>query len=275
MERLTSGFVNCAKLQQHMRFLLDKGGLYRVYNGNLLFHGSIPLNEDGSFKEVQIYGNIYKGKALYDTLESYARRAFYELDDKELEKSRDILWYIWAAPNSPLFGKDKMTTFERYYIEDPGTHQENKNAYYRLLENEKVVDHILEEFGLDGAEGRIINGHVPVHQLEGENPVKCGGKVIVIDGGFSKAYRKVTGIAGYTLIYNSYGLALTAHEPFTSAEDAVIREQDIVSNRVAVHYTSRRRLVGDTDNGKALKERISELKWLLEAYRRGIIKEKK
>lgn len=197
------------------------------------------------------------------------------MDDKELEKSRDILWYIWAAPNSPLFGKDKMTTFERYYIEDPGTHQENKNAYYRLLENEKVVDHILEEFGLDGAEGRIINGHVPVHQLEGENPVKCGGKVIVIDGGFSKAYRKVTGIAGYTLIYNSYGLALTAHEPFTSAEDAVIREQDIVSNRVAVHYTSRRRLVGDTDNGKALKERISELKWLLEAYRRGIIKEKK
>ena len=275
MERLTSGFVNCAKLQQHMRFLLDKGGLYRVYNGNLLFHGSIPLNEDGSFKKVQIYGNIYKGKALYDTLESYARRAFYELDDKELEKSRDILWYIWAAPNSPLFGKDKMTTFERYYIEDPGTHQENKNAYYRLLENEKVVDHILEEFGLDGAEGRIIHGHVPVHQLEGENPVKCGGKVIVIDGGFSKAYRKITGIAGYTLIYNSYGLALTAHEPFTSAEDAVIREQDIVSNRVAVHYTSRRRLVGDTDNGKALKERISELKWLLEAYRRGIIKEKK
>ena len=144
-----------------------------------------------------------------------------------------------------------------------------------LAENEKVVDHILEEFGLDGAEGRIINGHVPVHQLEGENPVKCGGKVIVIDGGFSKAYRKITGIAGYTLIYNSYGLALTAHEPFTSAEDAVIREQDIVSNRVAVHYTSRRRLVGDTDNGKALKERISELKWLLEAYRRGIIKEKK
>lgn len=275
MERLNSAFRNCEKLQNHMRLLLDKGGLYKVYNGNLLFHGSIPLNEDGSFKEVQIYGKTYKGKELYDILESYVRRAFYSVDKDELKKSRDILWYIWAAPNSPLFGKDKMATFERYLIADPETHKEKKNAYYSFLENEEVVNSILEEFGLDTQEGHIINGHVPVHQSDGESPVKCNGKVIVIDGGFSKAYRKVTGIAGYTLIYNSYGLILSAHEPFASKEEAVSKETDIVSNQVSVRYTSARRLVGDTDTGKALRERIGELTQLLDAYRKGMIKEKK
>lgn len=275
MDRLDSAFRNCEKLQNHIRLLLDKGGLYKVYNGNLLFHGSIPLNEDGSFKEVQIYGNTYKGKELYDVLEAYVRRAFYSVDKKERERGKDILWYIWAAPNSPLFGKDKMSTFERYFIADSAAHKEKKNAYYRLLENEEVVNSMLEEFGLDPEEGHIINGHVPVHQSEGESPVKCNGKVIVIDGGFSKAYRKVTGIAGYTLIYNSYGLILSAHQPFTSTEAAVLQESDIVSKQVAVRYTARRRLVGDTDTGTALKERIGELIQLLEAYRRGIIKEKK
>lgn len=275
MERLDSAFRNCEKLQKHVRFLLDKGGLYKVYNGNLLFHGSIPLNEDGSLKEVNIYGEVYKGKKLYDVLEAYVRRAFYSVDQTEQEKARDILWYIWAGPNSPLFGKDKMSTFERYLIADEETHKEKKNAYYRLLEREDVVIAMLEEFGLDPREGHIINGHVPVHQSDGESPVKCNGKVIVIDGGFSKAYRKVTGIAGYTLIYNSYGLSLSAHEPFTSAEAAVLQENDIVSNKVAVSSTSRRRLVGDTDTGAALKERIAELRRLLEAYRQGMIKEKK
>lgn len=275
MERLSSAFRNCEKLQNHIRFLLDKGGLYKTYNGNLLFHGSIPLNEDGTFREVQIYGKSYKGKALYDALEAYVRRAFYSVDKEEQKKCRDIMWYIWAGPNSPLFGKDKMSTFERYFIQDPATHVEKKNSYYHLLENEEVINSMLEEFGLDAKEGHIINGHVPVHQSEGESPVKCGGKVIVIDGGFSKAYRKVTGIAGYTLIYSSYGLILSAHEPFTTAEEAVSKESDIVSNRVAVHYTSRRKLVGDTDNGHALKERIQELTQLLDAYRKGIIKEKK
>ena len=168
-----------------------------------------------------------------------------------------------------------MTTFERYFIEDKETHAEKKRAYYQLLEKEEVVDAMLLEFGLNPEKGHIINGHVPVHQSEGENPVKCNGKIIVIDGGFSKAYRKVTGIAGYTLVYSSYGLFLSAHEPFTSAEDAVLRETDIVSNQVAVHYTHRRRLVGDTDNGMALKERITELTQLLDAYRKGVIKEKK
>lgn len=275
MERLESAFRNCEKLQKHMSLLLDKGGLYKTFNGNLLFHGCIPLNEDGSLKEVQIYGKTYKGKELYDVLEAYVRRAFFAVDNEEQRKGRDILWFIWASPNSPLFGKDKMTTFERYFIADKTTHKEVKGAYYRLLENEEVIDSLLREFGLDPAKGHIINGHVPVHQGEGESPVKCGGKVIVIDGGFCKAYHKVTGIAGYTLVYNSYGLILCAHESFTSAEDAVSKESDIVSNRVAVHYTTKRRLVGDTDTGIALKEKIGELMQLLDAYRRGIIKEKK
>ena len=275
VERLSSAFRNCEKLQNHMQLLLDKGGLYKTYNGNLLFHGSIPLNEDGTLKEVEIYGETCKGKALYDKLESYVRKAFFTVDEKEKKASQDILWYIWAGPNSPLYGKDKMTTFERYFIADKETHKEKKNAYYHLWEKEEVVNRMLEEFGLDPEEGHIINGHVPVHQLEGENPVKCDGKVIVIDGGFCEAYRNVTGIAGYTLVYSSYGLSLTAHEPFTSAEDAVETERDIVSNRVAVRYNPRRALVGDTDNGKALKERIQELKQLLDAYRKGVIKEKK
>ena len=186
-----------------------------------------------------------------------------------------MLWYIWAGPNSPLFGKDKMATFERYFLEDKETHAEKKNAYYRLLEQEEVADRILKEFGLEGEEVHIINGHVPVHHTAGESPVKCGGKVLVIDGGFSKAYQKETGIAGYTLIYNSYGLMLAAHEPFTSAEEAVKHESDIVSKRVAVKRTALRQLVGDTDTGENLKERIKELKELLSAYRSGLIVEKK
>ena len=275
IERMETAFRNCEKLQKHMRLLLDKGGLYKIYNGNLLFHGCIPLNEDGSLKEIQIYGKTYKGRELYDVLEAYVRRAFYAVDREEQRKGRDILWFIWASPSSPLFGKDKMTTFERYFIADKETHKETKGAYYRLLENENVVDTLLEEFGLSPKSGHIINGHVPVHQGEGESPVKCNGKVIVIDGGFCKAYQKVTGIAGYTLIYNSYGLILSAHEPFASKEQAVSQESDIVSNRVSVHYTAKRRLVGDTDTGRALKERIGELRQLLDAYRKGIIKEKK
>ena len=275
MDRLSAAFRNCAKLQEHMRLLLDKGGLYKTYNGNLLFHGCIPLNEDGTLKEVNVYGEKTRGKALYDLLETYVRKAFFEVDPEEKRRSKDILWYIWSGPGSPLFGKDKMTTFERYFIEDKSTHKETKGAYYRLLENEEMVDSLFREFGLDPALGHIINGHVPVHQLEGENPLKCGGKVIVIDGGFSKAYHTVTGIAGYTLIYNSYGLTLTAHEPFTSAQNAVKNEKDIVSNRVAVRYIGRRLHVSDTDNGKAIRERIEELKELLKAYRKGIIKEDK
>ena len=275
MERLRSAFLNCEKLQKHMHLLLNKGGLYKVYNGNLLYHGCVPLNEDGSFKQVRIYDKVYQGKSLYDALEIYVRKAFFALDPEEKKRGEDILWYIWAGPNSPLFGKDKMTTFERYFLTEKETHKEVKNPYYSFLENEEVVDRILEEFGLTGENIHIVNGHVPVHQSEGESPVKCEGKVLVIDGGFCKAYQKETGIAGYTLIYNSYGLLLASHEAFTNAAAAVAHGTDIVSRQVAVERTQRRLLVGDTDTGMALKERVEELKELLCAYRDGIIKEKK
>ena len=275
MERLRSAFLNCEKLQKHMHLLLNKGGLYKVYNGNLLYHGCVPLNEDGSFKQVRIYDKVYQGKSLYDALEIYVRKAFFALDPEEKKRGEDILWYIWAGPNSPLFGKDKMTTFERYFLTEKETHKEVKNPYYSFLENEEVVDRILEEFGLTGENIHIVNGHVPVHQSEGESPVKCEGKVLVIDGGFCKAYQKETGIAGFTLIYNSYGLLLASHEAFTNAAAAVAHGTDIVSRQVAVERTQRRLLVGDTDTGMALKERIEELKELLCAYRDGIIKEKK
>ena len=275
MDRLQSAFLNCEKLQRHMKLLLSKGNLYKVYNGNLLYHGCIPLNEDGSFREVNVFGRLYKGKALYEALEMSVRKAFFAIDPVEREHGKDICWFIWTGPNSPLFGKDRMTTFERYFIEDKQTHVEKKNPYYRYLEDEKVVNQILAEFGLNGERSHIVNGHVPVHQQDGESPVKCGGKVLLIDGGFSRAYQKVTGIAGYTLIYNSYGLLLSAHEPFQSAEAAVRDENDIVSRQVAVRRTQRRQLVGDTDNGEALKERIQELKQLLKAYRDGLIIEKK
>lgn len=274
MERLERAFLHCEKMQAHMRFLLNKGGLYKVYNNNLLYHGCVPLNEDGSLKSVRIYGKAYKGKALYEVLESYVRKGFFALDAKEKERGKDMMWYIWLHENSPLFGKDKMATFERYFLTDKETHQEKKNPYYTLLENEKVIDCILAEFGLASIGSHIVNGHVPVKSKNGESPVKCGGKVLVIDGGFSKAYQKETGIAGYTLIYNSYGLILAAHEPFESTEAAIERESDIHSDSTIVKRVAARKMVGDTDVGKELRERIADLELLLEAYRSGRIIQK-
>ena len=245
-------------------------------NSNLLYHASVPLNADGSFKHVRIGQKEYWGRKLLKKTDQLIRTAYFDEDGSdEKQFALDYVWYMWCGPDAPSFDKDKMATFERYFLAEKETHQEKKNPYYHFLEDEKVVNRILEEFGLSPETGHIINGHVPVKSKNGENPVKCGGKVLVIDGGFSRAYQKETGIAGYTLIYNSYGLNLTAHEPFTSKADAVARETDIVSNRVAVSYMSRRQLVGDTDTGHALKERIQELIQLLDAYRTGIIKEKK
>lgn len=274
MERLTKAFENCEKLQEHMRFLLNKGGLYKVYNHNLLYHGCVPLKEEGGLKTVRVFGHSYKGKSLYEVLESYVRKGFYALDLKEKERGKDIMWYIWLNENSPLFGKDKMATFERYFLAEKSTHKEKKNPYYTLLEEEKVIDNILKEFGLEPKGSHIINGHVPVKSKNGENPVKCDGKVLVIDGGFSRAYQKETGIAGYTLIYNSHGLILAAHEPFESTESAIERESDIHSESVVVKRAAERKLVGDTDAGKDMREQIEDLKMLLEAYRSGRIAEK-
>ena len=273
MDRLKTAFINCEKLQKHIRFLLTKGSLYNVYNGNLLYHGCVPLNEDGTFTEVEIYGKKYSGKALYDVLENYARKGYYSINPEEKHKGQDIMWFIWENKNSPVFGKEKMTTFERYFVTDKSTHCEPKNPYYTLLEKEEIVNKILAEFGLSGREAHIINGHIPIEAKNGESPVKCNGKLLIIDGGFSKAYQPKTGIAGYTLIYNSYGLVLAAHEPFESVEKAVNEGTDIVSHTILVQHVRSRKTVADTDNGKLMKENIKDLEELLAAYREGTIVE--
>ncbi len=273
MARLRTSFVHCEKLQRHVRLMLKRGSMYKIYNGNLLYHGCVPMNEDGSFAKVNIYGKYYSGKELYDVLESYVRKAFFSLDKEEREKGQDMMWYIWTAPNSPLYGRSKMATFERYFLEDKKMHHESKNAYYHLFDKPETADKILHEFGLKDGRVHIINGHVPVERMAGESPVKCNGKLILIDGGFSKTYRRKTGIAGYTLTYNSYGLTLSAHEPFDFSDSAVRDELDIVSHQEAVEYADRRILVGDTDYGKRMMSRIEELKELIRAYQSGEIAE--
>lgn len=274
VKQLKEAFIHCEKLQKHVHFLLNQGSMYKIYNDNLLYHGCMPLTKEGTFLPVNVYGEEYSGKALYDVLEKYVRQAFFSKDEQKRKKGRDIMWYIWCAPGSPLFGKNKMTTFEHYMVADKDTYEEEKNSYYDYLENPKIVNKIFKEFGLNPENSHIINGHVPVHQKEGEDPVKCNGKVIVIDGGFSKPYQKVTGIAGYTLIYNSYGMTLASHEPFVSREQAIIMEEDIVSKRKTVFQSQERLLVKDTDAGKEMAIRIADIKQLLEAYRNGLLIEK-
>lgn len=275
MERLRQAFVKCEKLQKHVRFLFSKGGLYKVYNSNLLYHGCVPMDEEGNFNKVNVYGEEYSGKELYDVLEHYARKGYYAHNNlQEKLKGQDIIWYIWAGPNSPVFGKDKMATFERYFLDDKETHKETKNAYYRLLDNEEVINKILREFGLSGEHSHIVNGHVPVELKKGESPVKCGGKLLIIDGGFSKAYQDKTGIAGYTLVANSYGMRLVAHEPFESTEAAILHESDIFSDSMIIETRAARQKISDTDIGAELRESIHQLEELLQAYRDGIINEK-
>lgn len=273
MVRLQQAFMKCEKLQRHVRFLYAKGGMYKIYNGNLLYHGCVPLNEDGTFAEVEIYGRKYKGKALYDILEYYARRGYYAKDQAERAAGQDMMWYIWTGKGSPVFGKEKMTTFERYFLEEAELKTERKNSYYKLLEQEDTVRRILNEFGLDFRDAHIVNGHVPVEQIHGESPIKCGGKLLIIDGGFSKAYQKKTGIAGYTLVCNSRGMRLVAHEPFESARAAVLNESDIFSDSIDVETFPRRKLVADTDTGREIQDNIYDLEQLLEAYRDGTIME--
>ena len=274
MKRLRTSFIHCEKLQRHVRLMLKRGSMYKIYNGNLLYHGCVPMNVDGSFAKVNVFGNEYSGKALYDVLESYVRKAFFSLDKEEREKGQDMMWYIWTAPNSPLYGRSKMATFERYFLDDKKMHHESKNAYYHLLDKTETADKILHEFGLKDGRVHIINGHVPVERMAGESPVKCNGKLILIDGGFSKTYRRKTGIAGYTLTYNSYGLTLSSHEPFDFSDSAVRDELDIVSHQEAVEYMDKRILVGDTDYGKRMMIRIDELKELIRAYQSGEIAER-
>ena len=270
---LTRSFRHSEKLQRHVRFLYSKGGLYKIYNGNLLYHGCMPMEEDGSFAGVEICGKAYSGKALYDILEHYARRGYYAKDQAERTMGQDLMWYIWAGKGSPVFGKDKMATFERYFVDEKETHEERKNSYYRLLEQEETVDRILKEFGLHGRESHIVNGHVPVEQIHGESPIKCGGRLLIIDGGFSKAYQAKTGIAGYTLVCSSRGMQLVAHEPFESACAAIVNESDLFSHYLDVETYVHRKLVADTDVGRELREQVYYLEELLEAYRDGTLRE--
>lgn len=275
MARLRQAFIKCEKLQKHVRFLYSNGGLYKIHNSNLLYHGCVPMDEEGNFKSANIDGRRYKGKELYDVLDNYARKGYYAQNDPAgMRKAQDILWYIWAGSNSPVFGKDKMATFERYFLSEKETHKENKNCYYSLIDNEAIINKILMEFGLDTEKSHIINGHVPVELKKGESPIKCGGKLLIIDGGFSKAYQGKTGIAGYTLIANSHGMRLVAHEPFESTQAAILRESDIFSDTTIVENAYERILVADTDIGHELQESIKQLEHLLEAYQNGTIIEK-
>lgn len=276
MEKLRSSFLNSSKIQRHARFLFAKGSIYTVFNNNLLFHGCIPFDENGDFKEVNFEGKKCSGKEYFDLVERSAREGYFSKDDSEKKiKCVDLLWYLWCGPNSPLFGKQKMTTFERYFINDKASHKEAKNAYYKFRDDEKVCRKILECFGIDPDEGHIVNGHVPVKASSGETPIKANGKLFVIDGGFARAYQKVTGIAGYTLIYNSHGLVLVSHEPFSSMETAIREETDILSSTVALQYSQERIRVGNTDIGVKLRDEMKYLKELLYAYRKGILKEVK
>ena len=275
MERIRQAFLKCEKLQKHVRFLYSNGGLYKVYNSNLLYHGCMPMDAEGNFLSVDVDGKDYQGKQLYDILDNYARKGYYAKNDPaEMHKAQDYIWYIWAGPNSPVFGKDKMTTFERYFIEDKETHKETKNAYYSLLDHEDILNKILDEFELDTRKSHIVNGHVPVELKKGESPIKCDGKLLIIDGGFSKAYQSKTGIAGYTLVANSHGMRLVAHEPFESMEAAVLHESDIFSDSTVIEVAPVRIRVSDTDIGRELKDQIKQLELLLQAYRDGIIVEK-
>ena len=275
MERLEQAFVGSEKLQRHMRFFLDAGALYKISNGTLLFHAGVPLNADGSLMEVDVYGGHYKGKALYDVLEGYVRAGYNSTSPVMRKRGADIMWWMWLAPGSPLFAKSKMATFELYLIAEKEARKEAKNPFYTFLDNEDVMAGIFENFGMDLKTSRIVCGHVPVKVKDGEDPVKCNGRVLTIDGGFSRAYQKTTGIAGYTLISNSYGFVLATHEPLESVQAAVAQEVDIHSSRRVVERVESRTLVADTDNGSELKEQIADLEKLLEAYRSGLIAEGK
>ncbi|MBQ9467279.1 MAG: fructose-1,6-bisphosphatase [Muribaculaceae bacterium] len=273
--KLHRSFVGSEKLKKHMKCLFRNGCIYSVVNGNLLFHASMPLNEDGTLKDVMIQGESYHGKALLDKVGELVREAYFGADTPEQQAfALDFVWYLWCGKDSPAFDKAKMATFERYFIDDKQAQAEHKGNYYTLRDNEEVVDMILDEFGVKGQYRHIINGHVPVRTTRGENPIKAGGKLMVIDGGFSKAYQPTTGIAGYTLVYHSRGFQLVQHEPFTSIDEAVEQGQDIRSTVQLVEMTNHRMMVRDTDKGEELRHQVADLQELLHAFRSGAIKER-
>lgn len=273
MERLVLSFKNSESLQRHVRFLLSKGSMYHIYNGNLLYHGCIPMDLDGEFLEFEEHGIAYRGKAYMDHLDRLVRQGFLARDPVSRQYGLDILWYLWAGESSPLFGKHKMATFESYFISDKSAHVELKNAYYKFRDLEKTADKIMREFGIDPEIGHIINGHVPVEVKKGESPIKAAGKLLVIDGGFAKAYQRKTGIAGYTLIFNSYGLLLASHHPFESVEKYLETHGGSLSYSDVLENNTIRIRVRDTDRGKEILSQIDDLQVLLSAYQSGIIQE--
>ena len=274
-KRLRHSFKVSEKLQRHVRLLLQHGCMYAIYNNNLLFHASVPLNDDASLKEVEVFpGQTLSGRKLMHNIGMLVRTAYQkDAEPEEREYAIDYFLYLWCGPDSPLFDKSKMATFERYFIAEKETHKERKGNYFMLRDNEAVVDSILDAFDVKGENRHIINGHVPVHVANGENPIKANGKLMVIDGGFSEAYHKETGIAGYTLVYHSRGFQLVQHEPFASAMDAIRTGRDIKSTTQIIEMSSHRMLVADTDKGVELNKQVADLEELLYAYRHGIIKE--
>ena len=275
VEKIHYSFMNSEKLKKHMRCLFTYGGMYLVSNSNLLYHASVPLNEDGSFKHVKIRGKEYWGHKLLDKADQLIRTAYFDEEGEEdKEFAMDYIWYMWCGPEAPLFDKDKMATFERYFVEDKELHKEKKGYYYTLRNREDICDQILTEFGASGPHSHIINGHVPVKTIQGEQPMKANGKLFVIDGGFSKAYQPETGIAGYTLVYHSHGMQLVQHEPFQSRQKAIEEGLDIKSTNFVLEFNSQRMMVKDTDKGKELVTQKQDFKKLLVAYRTGLIKEK-
>lgn len=275
VHKIHHSFVSSEKLKKHMRCLFTYGSMYLVANSNLLFHASVPLNADGTMKHVKIGKKEYWGKKLLDKVDQLIRTAYFDDDDTEEKRfAMDYIWYLWCGKDAPPFDKDKMATFERYFLTDKSLHKENKGHYYTLRNEEKVCDMLLEEFGVTGQHMHIINGHVPVKIIKGENPIKANGKLLVIDGGFSKAYQPETGIAGYTLVYHSHGMQLVQHDPFTSAQKAIEEGLDIKSTTFVIEFNSQRMMVKDTDKGKVLITQIKDLQKLLVAYRNGFIKEK-
>lgn len=271
VDKLKISFTQSLALQEHIKFLVDKGSMYKVHNGNLLYHGCIPLDAEGNFLSFAIDGKPTRGKGLLDGFDEQVRAAFYHKEERVRVQAMDWVWYLWCGAASPLFGKGRMATFERYFIDDKSSHKEPKNAYFDLRESVPVCRKILSEFGLDPDASRIINGHVPVKVKKGELPVKGDGRLITIDGGFSKAYQKETGIAGFTLIFNSKGMALVAHEPFTSREQAVREHLDMVPTTVYIEEDRPRVYVGDTDIGRQLKLEIEALSQLLHCYQTGLL----
>jgi len=273
LDKLQASFLGSEKLQKHMQLLFSKGGMYLKYNSNLLFHACIPMELNGEFSELYVEDGYYKGKALLDKIDNIVRQAYYDRKNVEVNKKhRDFIWYLWAGRLSPLFGKDVMKTFERYFIDDKATHKETKNPYHKLVNDEKICDKIFEDFGLNPRTSHIINGHIPVKVKEGESPIKANGKLLIIDGGFSRAYQSTTGIAGYTLTYNSYGMKLASHLKFISKEAAIKDGTDMISSHIIVETKSKRMKVKDTDIGRSIQTQINDLKKLLKAYRIGLIK---